>query len=275
MPIPPLVQLGVRAVIVGSIGWFASRMVTEDGDPDKALKAMYTDIMKTYTFLTQKQAKRLKDAGDTLQKGGGELASFATMFLKFIERASGMKLNRTNEIVRQAKEVLDAFDALRPAEKAAAKAATNIDIPNELRDDLSALMYSLGLKTLADTSFEGMNLSQFLNRKYTGLYFIGRSGKQLTMKEVDTLSVTLLHYHTMIKGKGRKKQQGPLIEWYVSKGVNVPGADLVSRLAACPEVTIIGKDAERYIAHALHQPVPGLTFDGITEEMVARFQERS
>jgi hypothetical protein len=63
-----------------------------------------------------------------------------------------------------------------------------------------------------------------------------------------------------------------MIEWYQTVGVGVPGADILTRLSACPQVQAIGKDAERYIAYALHQPVPGLTFDGIAEEMAVRFK---
>ena len=44
MALAPLVPIALRftarAVLLGTAGWFAGRMVTEQGDPNKAFKAM-------------------------------------------------------------------------------------------------------------------------------------------------------------------------------------------------------------------------------------------
>jgi hypothetical protein len=272
LAIAPIVYFGLRAALLGTAGWFAGRMVTEHGDPKKAVGALRADMVRTYEFFTKDQTTRLKDAGDTLQKNGGNLATFATALLALVEFVSGIKLSKTKHIVTQTRAVLDAYGKLSPADKKVADAVVTPDVKAILETALAEHMYTLGQKTLQNTHVEGMTLTQYLNQKYTALYYIGRSKHQLTAKEVDSLADTMIHLHTMIKGKGKKKEQGPMIQWYQSVGVGVEGADLIDRLKACPEVRAIGKDdAARYIAYALRHPVPGLTFGGIAAESAEQF----
>ncbi len=269
--LPFALRFGVRAVLLGGVGWLAGRMVTEQGDPDKALKAMRADVGKAYAFFTHSQTSRLKDAGEALEKKGGNLATFATALMALVEFVGGIKLTKTTEVFEKAKTVLDAFKKLTPAEQAEAERTARVDINSVINEALAKEMHAIGMQRLYDeTGVDAMTLSQYLNLKYTGLFYIGRSGNQLTPKEVDALASKMVHLHTMIKGRGKKKQQGPMIAWYQSKGVGFSADDTMARLTVCPEVNVIGKDAERYIAYALRQSVPDLKFDGIAAEMSVR-----
>jgi hypothetical protein len=114
-----------------------------------------------------------------------------------------------------------------------------------------------------------MSISEFLNRKYTGLYYIGRSGNQLSPQEVDVLAKTMLHLHALIGGP----EHDALVEWYTTVGVTIAGPGLVKRLEKCTEVSAIATDAASYIAHALHHPVPKLKFGAIDGALLKRLQQ--
>ena len=109
--------------------------------------------------------------------------------------------------------------------------------------------------------------AEFLCQKYTGLFYIGRSGNQLTAEEVDTVASTMLHLHSMAD----TPDQALLIEWYTTVDETITGENLIERLKKCPEVTALGFDV-RYIAYALHQSVPGLDFGPLDDELIKRLQ---
>ncbi len=270
-PLVPLaLRYGPRLLLLATAAWTGTRLVQSGGDPKKAFVALREDVVRTYQFFTGDESRKLKDAGDQLQKKGGDIATFATALLALVEFVSGVKLTEAKKAVTGAKAVLDAYNKLSPADKRKVSEVSPVDIPEEVQKALQKHLYTMGLHTLNDTNVEGISTpAQFLCRKYTGLFYIGRSGHQLMPEEIDgMLAATILHLHEQI---GTDVQQ-PLIAWWRNIGVSVPGADLIKRLQECPEVAALGVDV-RYIAYALHQNVPGLKFGPLEDDLVKRLQQ--
>ncbi len=272
LPFAPLIPLalrfGPRLLLLATTAWAGTRLVQSGGDPKKAFVALREDVIRAYQFFTNDQTAKLKKAGDTLQKRGGDAAVFANTLLALIEAVSGIKLTETKKVITQTRTVIDAWSKLKPAERVAAEKAVGVKIPEVVQQALVNYMYNLGLKTLNETQVAGMDLPQFLSRKYIGLFYIGRSGKHLTAEEVDRLATDFRHYHAQIGGEAEQ----PLVDWYTSVGVSLPESGLIERLKKCPEVSGLAVDV-RYIAYALNQPVPGLTFGPLDEALLKRLEQ--
>lgn len=266
--IPFVARFGPRLLLLATTAWAGTRLAQSGGDPKKAFGALRMDVIKAYQFFTNDQTTKLKKAGDTLQKRGGDAAVFANTLLALIEAVSGIRLTETKKVITQTRTVIDAWSKLKPAERVAAEKAVGVKIPEVVQQALVNYMYNLGLETLNSTQVTNMTLAEFISRKYIGLFYIGRSGHRMTAEEVDTLASTMLHLHSLHNTSGDKD----LIAWYQTVGVSVPGADLIERLKKCPEVSALAVDV-RYIAHALNQSVPGLTFGPLDEALLKRLEQ--
>lgn len=108
-------------------------------------------------------------------------------------------------------------------------------------------------------------MSQYVSNTYSGLYCLGRAGATLKGAMIEPYTRDLARMHHLLRPKADAK----LVEWYQLGGAG-QSASLVELLAKCPEVKRLGVDP-RYIAHALGEPVEGLTFAGLSKEMAKRF----
>lgn len=104
-------------------------------------------------------------------------------------------------------------------------------------------------------------LSDFLRRKYLGLFLLGRCGKQLPNSELDGFTTTLRHFHEQLD----RPEDAHIIKWYTTIGLS-NGVPLNKILISLPEVVDLEINPD-FIAFALGQELE-LEFDNLLETLV-------
>lgn len=109
-----------------------------------------------------------------------------------------------------------------------------------------------------------MNHREYLSYVYRALYCIGRAGGQLNEAYATQVATLLASLHSQI----RPQKDEAIVTWMQDLGYHHPST-LGDLIADCKEVKDLGIDA-RYIAHAMRETPKGLSFSGLTKELVAK-----
>ena len=108
-------------------------------------------------------------------------------------------------------------------------------------------------------------LRAYLKQTYRGLYCISRAGGRLDTGVAESYALQLAQQHLIL----RPQHDKPISAWYQDFG-NSSTRTLADMLWKCTEVKQLGIDP-RYIARLFDEVHEGLTFDGLSEEAMARF----
>lgn len=263
--IPFALKWGIRAIIAGKITWIGARLYQNDGDVPATFTALREDVVHSYKFVTDEQYRNLQRASARLYEKGGEYANFASLLLTLAESVSGSNLGNATKTLAKVQAVLAAYGAFDAKRKNDISDEVGFDVEALMHDALARLMYTKGIALVNDTTVDGLSITQYLERYYLGLYYIGRSGNHLTAEEVDSRAVHLRHMHHQA---GPRKYKG-LVEWYQTIGTGTPEA-LAPLLQESDVVQKLNVDP-RYIAYALNQKDATLSFEGILEDLLNRF----
>jgi hypothetical protein len=125
----------------------------------------------------------------------------------------------------------------------------------------------LGRELLREVAVEGQTLGEHLERKYLGLYLIGRVGNRLDDAEIERLAKDLQHFHRQLD----RTEDWALVSWYETIGVSQV-LPLQKLLRVCPEVINLQMIDTSYIAHALGRTV-SVSFDN-AESDIETIKER-
>lgn len=112
---------------------------------------------------------------------------------------------------------------------------------------------------------DSSDIAAYLSRLYLGLYYIGRTGGRLKGPALDSMALKLQHLHHQHKPKRDKH----LVAWYKTVGVSSQHS-LAALLGDCP---LTRRFDTRYIASALGEDIPDLSFGGLLEEATTHFRD--
>lgn len=132
-------------------------------------------------------------------------------------------------------------------------------------DDLGLKIRKSGLEIITSDGMpdDTMSLATYMKHLYRGLYMIGRTRAVLKGTIQESIARKLLHLHH----QRRPSRDEKLVEWYTTVG-QTSTDDLADLLKKCPEANSFDV---RYIAYAMGENVPGLTFPKLDDEIVEWF----
>lgn len=107
---------------------------------------------------------------------------------------------------------------------------------------------------------ENEGIKSFMQKRYRGLYLLGRAGHQLNADEIDSFAREVGHFHAMCDRIEKNTEDQDLASWYVTVGVS-SSVDFIQSLKAHPVIETEIKGAAAFMAYALRQHSGvGLTF---------------
>lgn len=231
---PHLIRIGITLAGAMAAKFILVRFASKGFDLRQTLDAISSD---------------LHQATEEIRTKGGEFSSKLEALTEAFTTIQNGQVENLSDMVKQSNEVLAIYHSLPKAVKPIVRAT--IDLEGSIREMLKQATSLEGWKLLGEKAVPDRSLEEHLQRQYQGIYYLGLTGEQLKDSEIDSICVTLCHFHQQL---GRPTDHG-LVAWYTTVGVGqkIP---LVALLATCSEVialdvelnviaSVLDKNAER------------------------------